>query len=120
MQLRFDRGEWVCWSWAESVHEFGRQVCHLCVNRTLLFRDFAKFVGQHAVRVGRQLHYHPDSLADIEARVRRIIEEEGGISLGRLRDELQTSRKFAQALLEHLDSERVTRRVGDERVLRRR
>jgi selenocysteine-specific elongation factor len=30
-----------------------------------------------------------------------------------------TSRKYAQALLEHLDDQRITRRVGDERVLRK-
>jgi selenocysteine-specific elongation factor len=29
-----------------------------------------------------------------------------------------TTRKYAQALLEHMDSRRVTRRIGDERVLR--
>ena len=34
--------------------------------------------------------------------------------------ELHTSRRYAQALLEALDAERVTLRVGDERVLRRR
>ena len=36
-----------------------------------------------------------------------------------LRDELGTSRKYAQALLEQLDAERVTLRVGDARVLRK-
>ena len=30
---------------------------------------------------------------------------------------LGTSRKYAQALLEHMDAERITRRVGDARVL---
>jgi hypothetical protein len=29
-----------------------------------------------------------------------------------------TSRKYAQALLEYMDEKQVTRRVGDERVLR--
>jgi len=29
-----------------------------------------------------------------------------------------TSRKYVQALLEHLDERRITQRVGDERVLR--
>jgi hypothetical protein len=29
-----------------------------------------------------------------------------------------TSRKYAQAFLERLDALRITRRVGDERVLR--
>jgi selenocysteine-specific elongation factor len=49
-----------------------------------------------------------------------IVEAEGQITLARLRDELDTSRKFAQALLEHLDAARVTRRRPDDtRVLRR-
>ena len=43
------------------------------------------------------------------------------MTLARLRDELGTSRKFAQALLEHLDAARVTIRLPDNRrVLRRR
>jgi selenocysteine-specific elongation factor len=44
----------------------------------------------------------------------------GAVTLAQLRDELHTSRKFAQALLEHFDSEKVTIRRGDEHVLRRR
>ena len=44
---------------------------------------------------------------------------EGEVTLARLRDELGTSRKYAQALLEHLDAARVTRRRPDDsRVLR--
>ena len=74
-----------------------------------------------AVRVGRDLHAHPEALARVEATVRAIVQAEGSITLPRLRDELGTSRKFAQALLEHLDGARVTlRRPDDSRVLRRR
>ena len=40
----------------------------------------------------------------------------GKITLAEVRDMFQTSRKYAQALMEHLDVEKVTRRVGDERV----
>ena len=54
---------------------------------------------------------------------RRLVVEEcdaaGSITLARFRDLLGTSRKSAQLLLERLDADRVTRRVGDERVLRR-
>jgi selenocysteine-specific elongation factor len=35
-----------------------------------------------------------------------------------VRDEFNTSRKYALALMERLDEQKVTRRVGDERVLR--
>jgi selenocysteine-specific elongation factor len=73
-----------------------------------------------AVRVGRSMYAHPDAIADVRDRVVAIVEAEGDITLARLRDELQTSRKFAQALLEHLDAARVTvRRPDDSRVLRR-
>jgi selenocysteine-specific elongation factor len=67
------------------------------------------------------MYAHADAVAGVRDRVVAIVEAEGAITLARLRDELQTSRKFAQALLEHLDAARVTRRLPDDsRVLRRR
>jgi selenocysteine-specific elongation factor len=73
-----------------------------------------------AVRVSKTLHYHPDVLADVRRRVVELADDHGGaVTLARLRDELQTSRKFAQALLEHLDSEKVTVRRGDAHYVRR-
>ncbi len=45
------------------------------------------------------------------------IKDKGRITLGEVRDIFGTSRKYAQALLEYLDREKVTRRVGDDRVL---
>jgi selenocysteine-specific elongation factor len=44
----------------------------------------------------------------------------GRISLARFRDLLGVGRKTAQMLLERFDADGLTRRVGDERVLRRR
>ena len=73
-----------------------------------------------AVRVGKNLHFHPDPLAEIEARVLALIERDGEATIATVRDELGTSRKYAQAVLEHLDRAKVTRRDGDAHVLRRR
>jgi selenocysteine-specific elongation factor len=74
-----------------------------------------------AIRVAKAIHYHPDVLDEIRARVVALAERNGGsISLAQLRDGLGTSRKFAQALLEHFDSEKLTIRRGDVHVLRRR
>ena len=39
------------------------------------------------------------------------------INIGQVRDMLDTSRKYAIALLEHLDQQRITRRSGDDRTL---
>ena len=51
------------------------------------------------------------------AQVRAHIEQHGPITLAQARDLFGTSRKYAQALLEHLDRLRITRRTGDERTL---
>jgi selenocysteine-specific elongation factor len=73
------------------------------------------------VRVSRTMHYHADSLADARRTVLELASRHGGaITLAQLRDALGTSRKFAQALLEHLDSERTTIRRGDAHVVRTR
>jgi len=73
-----------------------------------------------AIRVAPTLHFHPDAIA--EGR-RRIVELAGGpggsVTLAQVRDALGSSRKFATALLAHLDSTRVTVRRGDEHVVRR-
>jgi len=42
------------------------------------------------------------------------------VTIASLRDALGVSRKYAQAYLEHCDAARITLRVGDARVLRRR
>ncbi|MEO6858035.1 MAG: selenocysteine-specific translation elongation factor [Solirubrobacteraceae bacterium] len=74
-----------------------------------------------AVRVSRTMHYHADTLADARRTVLELAARHGGaITLAQLRDALGTSRKFAQALLEHLDSERATIRRGDAHVVRTR
>ena len=58
------------------------------------------------------------------AGARRLLTEEceraGSIRLARFRDLLGTGRRPAQLLLERFDADGLTRRVGDERVLRRR
>ena len=53
------------------------------------------------------------------ADTRNLLEAQERATLADVRDRLGTSRKIAQAFLEHLDTIRVTRRVGDARVLRR-
>jgi selenocysteine-specific elongation factor len=52
------------------------------------------------------------------ARLKEALTQNGKISLAEVRDLFQTSRKYAQALLEHLDALAVTVRDGDYRRLR--
>jgi len=48
--------------------------------------------------------------------VRGLFEAAPAVTVREVRDALGTSRKYALALLEYLDSRAVTRRVGDARL----
>jgi selenocysteine-specific elongation factor len=71
------------------------------------------------VRVSDGVAFAADAYSEMVERVTSHVREHGQITLAEVRDMLGTSRKYAQALLEHMDEERITRRVGDARVLRR-
>ncbi len=94
-----------------SEAELGEQARHL--------QDLRAAGRVH--RIGRALYAHADAVAGVRGVVEQIAGAEAGVTLARLRDELGTSRKYAQAWLEHLDASRVTLRLEDDRrVLRRR
>ncbi len=111
----------------EAIELAGRLLAagHEPLSRSQLSADvehLPKLIGAGvAVRIGRDLYAHRDTLEVVADRVGAIIENEGTVTLARLRDELATSRKYAEALLEHLDQARYTKRLPDDRrVLRRR
>jgi selenocysteine-specific elongation factor len=68
-----------------------------------------------AVRVSGRLYAHAGVAADVRARILALLESEGPLGLAAVRDALGLSRKTAQAFLEQLDAERVTRRLPDDR-----
>lgn len=70
------------------------------------------------VRVKPGIYYHRDRIEEARTRVVELCRRTGSVTIAVLRDDLGTSRKYAQALLEHFDSVRLTRRVGDEHRLR--
>ena len=72
------------------------------------------------VRFGGDLAYTSERFAEARERVVARCTEHESIALAELRDDLGASRRIAQGLLERLDADGVTRRVGDRRVLRRR
>lgn len=70
------------------------------------------------VRVSENVVFSPSAYKEMAQGIVMFIREHGSITIAQVRDMFSTSRKYALALLEQLDQQRVTRRVGDERVLR--
>ena len=65
------------------------------------------------------LLFHADALADLKADVRRPKDASAQprVDVAAFKERYGITRKFAIPLLEYLDRERVTRRVGDARVI---
>jgi selenocysteine-specific elongation factor len=72
------------------------------------------------VRLGDGLAIGSAAFEEAKGLLLAECESAGSITLARFRDLLGTGRKPAQLLLERFDADGLTRRVGDERVLRRR
>ncbi len=68
------------------------------------------------VRMADNVVYSTGTLETIRNETLQLIEERGQLTLAEFRDHFGSSRRYAQAVLEHFDQERVTRRVGDARV----
>jgi selenocysteine-specific elongation factor len=69
------------------------------------------------VEITPDMIYAADVLDQITQAIVRAIREQDRISVAGVRDLTGTSRKYSLALLAYLDERRVTRRVGDDRVL---
>jgi selenocysteine-specific elongation factor len=69
------------------------------------------------VRVAADVYFLPATYDELLGWVRDTIGAAGSLSVGQLRDRFGTSRKYALALLEHLDERKITRRQGEGRVL---
>ena len=72
---------------------------------------------QQVVKVSDDVVFAASAYNEMVAKVTSHIKAHGKVTLAEVRDLFQTSRKYAQAFLEYLDGKKITRRVGDERVL---
>ncbi|MDO8673416.1 MAG: SelB C-terminal domain-containing protein, partial [Dehalococcoidia bacterium] len=70
------------------------------------------------VKVDEGVFFAAPAYREITEGVVAHIKANGKVAVGEVRDMFHTSRKYALAFLEHLDEKRITRRVGDDRVLR--
>jgi selenocysteine-specific elongation factor len=78
---------------------------------TLLLRD------RVLIKISEELVFHQSALMDLRHKIATLKTTTPKIDVARFKEMTGVSRKYAIPLLEYLDRERVTRRVGDERVI---
>jgi selenocysteine-specific elongation factor len=78
---------------------------------TLLLRD------RVLVKLSDELVFHQSALQELRQILAKYKTQSPKIDVGKFKDLTGVTRKYAIPLLEYLDRERVTRRVGDERII---
>jgi selenocysteine-specific elongation factor len=78
---------------------------------TLLLRD------KVLVKISDDLIFHRDAMLDLRRRMAAEKAKSTKLDVALFKDLTGVSRKYAIPLLEYLDREHVTRRVGDARVI---
>ncbi len=71
------------------------------------------------VAVSQDVIFRKKDYDEMVGKIRAELQRRGAVTLGEVRDMFDTTRKYIQALLEHLDSIGVTMREGDARKLKK-
>ena len=74
--------------------------------------------GGQLIRVSGEVILLTATYTQFIAWLKKYLQDNGSVTVAQVRDAFKTSRKYALALLEHTDEQRITKRVGDERILR--
>jgi selenocysteine-specific elongation factor len=106
LMRRFEYNPYVTPSVKECQSEVGEEVFNALIGSGKL------------VAVSPDVVFRKKDYDMLNEKVRTALIQNGQITLAEVRDMLNTTRKYAQALLEHLDSLGVTIRDGDARKLK--
>jgi selenocysteine-specific elongation factor len=102
----FRRNPYTTPSVADCEAQLGTELLNALIEQGKLFK------------VSEDVIFLTETYEEMVNRIVARIEKEGSITVAQVRDMFGASRKYALALMEHLDERKVTKRVGDERVLR--
>lgn len=100
---KFDQNPYATPSVKECQSEVGEEIVNALIELDEL------------VAVSQDVLFRKKDYDALVEKMRVTIQKNGSITLAEARDTLNTTRKYAQALLEHLDSIGVTVRDGDFR-----
>jgi selenocysteine-specific elongation factor len=83
-------------------------------------RDLLKLLAEEGltIRINDSLHLDRDIVEKIRSDLKSYLDEKREITISEFRDLAKTSRKFAVPIMEYFDSQKITQRIGDKRVLR--
>jgi selenocysteine-specific elongation factor len=96
------------------------KVCEdLAIEQKRFRKIMADLVNRgNVVRLSDKVTYHKEIVDKAKEKVVAMFDKHESVTIAKLRDEFGISRKYTQAILEYLDDREITKRIGDEHVLR--
>ena len=103
-----------------GAHPFTPPSLQEAMQQTGASEELVRALAQRGdiVRVSDDVAFTRSAFDSAVAMVKEIVGGNGSVTVAQLRDRMGASRRPVLALLEYLDAQRVTRRVGDARLLR--
>lgn len=74
-------------------------------------------VEKKLVKVGSDMCFHATAIEAMRQSVIDFLKNNGKMTVAEFRDLIGTSRKYALPLIQHFDRLKITKRVGDDRIL---
>ena len=74
--------------------------------------------GRQLVRLSNEVILLRETYDEFVVWLKDYLRRNRTVNVAQVRDAFKTSRKYALALLEYTDEQRITKRVGDDRLLR--
>lgn len=105
LMRRFEKTPYATPSVKECQAEVGEEVINALIEMGEL------------IPVSQEVIFRKKDYEEMVERIKTAIQQKGQITLAEARDMLDTTRKYIQALLEHLDAVGITTRDGDARKL---
>lgn len=107
LRRRFESNPYATPSVKECIAEAGEEIVNALIE-----------LGE-LMPVSQEVIFRRPDYDQMVARIESAIKQQGQVTLAEVRDMFNATRKYAQALLEHLDAAGITARDGDARRLRK-
>jgi len=78
---------------------------------------FNAILGNTLIKLNQEIIIHIKAYEGAKTKLTDHVNKNGSITLSEFRDILNTSRKYAVALLEYFDNEKFTKRIDEKRIL---
>jgi selenocysteine-specific elongation factor len=113
IEAEFIKGDFQPPGWEDIIQEFNLKAAE----KDELLRYLLG--NGNLIKAAEGMFFHKETVAKAKEILRRVYEKNGEIVLSEMRDTFKSTRRYILPLLEYLDAQKFTRRIGDKRIIQK-